>query len=54
MTIFLNFSMTQKLNLKVVAQFFFTTNKQVVKGLNLGVTSQVTVEHDRPGERSPE
>ena len=46
--------MTQKLNLKMVAQFFFTTNKQVVKGLNLGVTSQVTVEHDRPGERSPE
>ena len=54
MTSFLNFSMTQKLNLKMVAQFFFITNKQVVKGLNLGVISQVKVEYDRPSERSPE
>ena len=42
MTVFLNFSVTQKLKLKMVAKFFFfffITSKQVLKGLNPGVIS---------------
>ena len=31
--------MTQKLNLKIVANSLFITSKQVVKGLNPGVIS---------------